>query len=287
MLNADLQDLARRWGASDVPFTHEVDAWVDAPELVLLRRHLDHAAALRTPVLLTGPNGVGKSALVGRWMRGLDNRIHLPLALTHATLSGSSVLSCLVQRLGKASGFRRETNLARIEQALGELERRSLVLVLDEAQNYSAAALEEIRLLLGLNLPERPLFSLVLIGDEYLLSALRLRHQRAMYSRLGGHFRLLPWPSARLTEYLHTALRKVGLSPTVLPPPGGEMLASASGGFPRSLQLLARAAWLAAAVAERNQIGVEHVRHAIDQMPCVPGLQSPEPFAEHEPAHVS
>jgi DNA-binding NtrC family response regulator len=86
MLNADLQDLARRWGASDVPFTHEVDAWVDAPELVLLRRHLDHAAALRTPVLLSGPNGVGKSALVGRWMRGLDNRIHLPLALTHATL---------------------------------------------------------------------------------------------------------------------------------------------------------------------------------------------------------
>jgi hypothetical protein len=97
----------------------------------------------------------------------------------------------------------------------------------------------------------------------------------------------LPWPSARLTEYLHTALRKVGLSPTVLPPPGAEMLASASGGFPRSLQLLARAAWLAAAVAERNQIGVEHVRHAIDQMPCVPGLQSPEPFAEHEPTHVS
>ncbi len=55
MLNADLQDLARRWGASDVPFTHEIDAWVDAPELVLLRRHLDHAAALRTPVLLSGP----------------------------------------------------------------------------------------------------------------------------------------------------------------------------------------------------------------------------------------
>lgn len=286
MLNADLQALARRWGASDVPFSHAVDAWVDAPELVHLRRQLDHAAALRTPILLSGPNGVGKSALVGRWMRGLETRIHLPLALTHATLSGSSVLSCLVQRLGKAPGFRRETNLARIEQALGELEHRSLVLILDEAQNYSAASLEEVRLLLGLNLPERPLFALILIGDDYLLSSLRLRHQRALFSRLGGHFRLKPWPRAQLTQYLQTSLRTVGLSPAVLPPPAAELLAAASGGFPRTLQLLARAAWLAAALAERNEISPEDVRSAIDQVPCVPGLEAPEPIAEHEPAHA-
>ena len=284
MLNADLQSLARRWGASDVPFSHAVDAWVDAPELVHLRRQLDHAAALRTPMLLSGPNGVGKSALVGRWMRGLETRIHLSLALTHATLSGSSVLSCLVQRLGKAPGFRRETNLARIEQALGELEHRSLVLILDEAQNYSAASLEEVRLLLGLNLPERPLFALILIGDDYLLSSLRLRHQRALYSRLGGHFRLTPWPALRLAQYLTGALRAVGLSPTVLPEPAAELLAATSGGFPRSLQLLARAAWLSAAVAGRNQISVEDVRQAIDQVPCSPGLQSPALLADHEPA---
>lgn len=284
MLNADLQTLARRWGATDVPFGHDVDAWVDAPELLQLRRQLDHAAALRTPVLLSGPNGVGKSALVGRWMRALDTRIHLPLALTHATLSGSSILSCLVQRLGKAPGFRREANLARIDEALGELEHRSMVLILDEAQNYPAPTLEEIRLLLGLNLPERPLFALILIGDDYLLSSLRLRHQRALYSRLGGHFRLTPWPALRLAEYLTNALRAVGLSPTVLPAPAAELLAAASGGFPRSLQLLARAAWLSAAVAGRNQIGVEDIRHAIDQVPCSPGLQTPAPLANHEPA---
>lgn len=68
--------------------------------------------------------------------------------------------------------------------SLGELERRIPVLVLDEAQNYSHSAFEEVRLLLGLNLPEAPAFALVLIGDEYLLSSLKLRHHRALYSRL-------------------------------------------------------------------------------------------------------
>ena len=279
-INADLQSLARQWGASAIPF--EQTTWLDTPELLRLRRHLDHAAALRTPVLLCGPNGVGKSAFVGQWMRALDTRIHLPLALTHATLSGSSLLACLIQRLGKAPSFRREGNLHRLEEALRELDRCRLVLILDDAQNFSPTALEEIRLLLGLNLPEQPLFTLMLLGDDYLLGTLRLRHQRALYSRLGAHHRVEPWTQARRLEYLESALRQVGLSATVLPPPAAEMLAAASGGLPRSLQLLARAAWLAAATSGRQQFLSEDVQRAIAEVPCVPGLHTPE--THHEPA---
>ena len=228
------------------------------------------------PKNIRKPNGVGKSAVVGQWMRGLDPRLYLPLALTHASLSGSSLLAWLVQRLGKAPSFRREGNLQRLETTLRELERRSLVLILDDAQNYSPSALEEIRLLLGLNLPEQPLFSLLLIGDDYLLGTLRLRHQRALYSRLGGHHRVQPWPQSRCLEYLEGALRAVGLSAAVLPANAGEMLAAASGGLPRSLQLLARAAWLAAATSERQQILTEDVQSALDQVPFVPGLHTPD-----------
>lgn len=274
MINPDLQSLARQWGASAVPF--DQTTWLDTPELLRLRRHLDHAAALRTPLLLCGPNGVGKSAVIGHWMRALDTRVHLPLALTHATLSGCGLLAWLVQRLGKASSFRREGNLQRLETALRELERRSLVLILDDTQNYSPSALEEIRLLLGLNLPEQPLFTLMLIGDDYLLSMLRLRHQRSLYSRLGAHHRVEPWSQSRCVEYLEGAFRAVGLSPTVLPSAAGEMLAAASAGLPRSLQLLARAAWLAAATSGRQQILTEDVQRALEQVPCVPGLNTPD-----------
>lgn len=46
-------------------------------------------------MLLSGPNGVGKSALVGRWMRSLEERVFAPVALTQATLSGSGILGSL------------------------------------------------------------------------------------------------------------------------------------------------------------------------------------------------
>jgi hypothetical protein len=72
-------------------------------------------------MLLAGPNDVGKSALVGRWLAGLDRRRFCPLLLTHASLSGCGLLSALVGQLGRRAAFQREANLAVLEAALAEL----------------------------------------------------------------------------------------------------------------------------------------------------------------------
>jgi type II secretory pathway predicted ATPase ExeA len=223
-------------------------------------------------MLLSGPNGVGKSALVGRWMRGLDQRRFCPVTLTQATLSGTAILSALAAKLGKTGSHFRQVNLRLIEEALGELTPRILVVILDEAQNYSQPSLEEVRLLLGLNLPEQPTFALILIGDEYLLASLKLRNQRALYSRLGCQLSLAPWTPAQCAQYLSTGLSAVGLSSAVIEPAAVELLASASAGLPRSLCLLARAAWIAAATDQAQKITAAHVNQALEQVPCVPGL---------------
>jgi len=146
-------------------------------------------------------------------MRSLDERLFHPLCLTQATLSGSGILGSLAAKLGKACSFRRERNLQLIEQALEELERRILVVVLDEAQNYAHSSLEEVRLLLGLNLPDQPAFALVLIGDEYLLSSFKLRNHRALYSRLACQVALPAWNGSQCAQYLSHALVTAGLSP--------------------------------------------------------------------------
>jgi type II secretory pathway predicted ATPase ExeA len=217
---------------------------------------------------------VGKSALVGRWMRSLDERLFHPVCLTQATLSGSGILGSLATKLGKPCSFRRERNLQLIEQALEELERCILVLVLDEAQNYAHSSLEEVRLLLGLNLPEQPAFALILIGDEYLLSSLTLRNHRALYSRLACQVSLPAWNGSQCAQYLASALVAAGLSAQVLEAPAGELLSSASRGLPRSLNLLARAAWISAATQGAQKITAAHVQSALETVPCVPALHS-------------
>ena len=130
-------------------------------------------------MLLSGPNGVGKSHLVSHWKDGLDLRLYHPIAITQASLSHAGLLSYITRKLGKPSG-NRSTNLIHLEEALSELGETTAVIILDEAQNYSHAALEEIRLLLGLDLTRRSAFSLILIGDDYLLGHLRLRSHRAL-----------------------------------------------------------------------------------------------------------
>jgi type II secretory pathway predicted ATPase ExeA len=205
-------------------------------------------------------------------MRSLDERLFHPLCLTQATLSGSGILGSLATKLGKPASFRRERNLQLIEEALAELDRRILVVVLDEAQNYTHSTLEEVRLLLGLNLPQAPAFALVLIGDEYLLSGLKLRNHRALYSRLACQVSLPAWTATQCSQYLSAALQAAGLSPQVLEPAASELLAATSGGLPRSLNLLARAAWILAATSGAQKITLTHVQAAMETVPCLPGL---------------
>jgi type II secretory pathway predicted ATPase ExeA len=270
---AQLSLLARQWGATAVPFgLVNASDWLETAGAQQALTCLSQTAALRSVLLLSGPNGVGKSALVGRWMRSLDNRLFCPVCLTQATLSGTAILTALATKLGKPASCQRQRNLQLLEEALQELERRILVVILDEAQNYSQPSLEEVRLLLGLNLPEQPAFALVLIGDEYLLASLKLRNQRALYSRLACQVSLSPWTPAQCAQYLGAGLSAVGLSASAIEPTAIELLSSASAGLPRSLCLLARAAWIAAATEQAQKITAVHVQAAFQQVPCAPGL---------------
>lgn len=271
--NLELSLLARQWGATTVPFGEpSAQAWLETPQGQRALALLDQTATLRSVLLLAGPNGVGKSALVGRWLVGLDRRLFCPLLLTHASLSGCGLLSTLAARLGQRAAFRREINLALIEAAVAELGKVVPLIVLDEAQGFSYGSLEEVRLLLGLNLADPPAFGLVLIGDEYLLGTLRLRQHRSLFSRIACQVSLGPWTAPLASQYVEQSFAAVGINRPAIEPAALNLLTSASSGLPRSLCLLARAAWIAAASAGAQTIQPPHVQAAIDQVPGAAGL---------------
>jgi type II secretory pathway predicted ATPase ExeA len=236
---------------------------------------LDQTATLRSVMLLAGPNGAGKSALIGRWLQRLDRRLFCPLLVTHASLSGCGLLSALAAKLGKRAAFRREANLALIEAALAELGKVVPLIVLDEAQSFGYGSLEEVRLLLGLNLADPPAFALVLIGDEYLLSTLRLRQHRSLFSRIACHWSLGPWTAPLVSQYVQQSLAAVGITRPAIEPAALNLLTSASSGLARSLCLLCRAAWIEAASAGAQTIEPPHVQAAIEHVPGAAGLVPP------------
>jgi hypothetical protein len=92
---------------------------------------LNQSAALRSLMLLSGENGVGKSALAGRWLRSLEPKAYFPVCITQASLSGIGLLALLLQKLGKAPKHQRSASLKLLEEAFGELGRIIPVLLLD------------------------------------------------------------------------------------------------------------------------------------------------------------
>ena len=228
-----LAQAAHAWGAQGVPFS-------DQPKAELFRTAsleratalLNQSAALRSVMLLSGENGAGKSALAGRWLRSLEPKVYFPVCITQASLTGIGVLALFLQKLGKTPKYQRSTNLNLLEEAFAELGRVIPVLLLDEAQNYNTSALEEVRMLLGLNLPEQPAFALILVGDQYLLSALRLRSHRALYSRIAAHVCIEGLKPSELEPYLEHQLRQVAIERPCFEAAALELLASASEGIP-------------------------------------------------------
>lgn len=264
----DPQELLHHWGARALPFAEGIEGEPFLTETMQEALDLLHqTAALRSVMLLSGLNGVGKSALVGWWLRGLEPKRFCPLVITHATLSGSGLLWSIAQRLGQEPSVYRTENLHRIETALATLGGRIPVLVLDEAQHYGPLALEEVRLLLGLNLPQHPLFALVLLGDAYLLDTLRLQSRRALFSRIAVSYALAPLSPGQTRAYLQHRLEQAGINRPLFEEPALDLLATASDGIARTLNLLAARAWIEATRQRVQTIGPAHVQLALRRVP--------------------
>jgi len=263
-----MSDYLHHWGAKAVPF-NDTDASKPfiTPAIEQACELLNQTAALRSFMLLSGDNGVGKSSLVARWISQLDAKLYHPLAITFATLSGSGVLSTLLLKLGAQVRFQKSYKLAQIEEALNRFGKIIPVLVLDEAQLLCPEALEEVRLLLGLNLPTQPLFALVLVGDNYLLDTLRLHNRRALYSRIAVANQLPALTPVQAEAYLKHQFAQVGLARSCFEDPALQLIIAAAEGIPRTLNLLARAAWLEASRNKTDMITADHLRTAMNLVP--------------------
>jgi general secretion pathway protein A len=278
----------RAWGLRRPPFasddkTSELFACASHREAISL---LDTTAALRGVMTLTGSPGAGKSTLLKSWLAGLEPKRFLPLLITQSSLSATGVLEVLLAKQGERARFKRSTNLLLLEKHLGDLEPVTLVLVLDDAQNYPGPALEELRLLFGLGDRPRSAFALIMPGDDYLLGSLRLSVQPALFTRISAATSLAVLPGESIAAYLDWHVSRAGLDRDIFAPAAVDLLAEASEGNPRTLGLLAQAAWLAAARQNTFTIDADHVHTALRQVSAAGSVNpaSLRPFGSAEPA---
>ena len=261
------RQLKSLWGATGMPFGKSVRAPFRWPGFDRAGGRLHQAIALRSSGVLTGPNGAGKSHLLSHCLSQLPDKQYALIHLHHTSLTGIDILRCLCHRLGQKPRFRRSDTIELIGQSWQKLEGRFPLLVVDEAQNLAAPALEEIRLLGCAHLDAHPLFGLILAGDDDLLPRLQLGVNRSLLTRLGFCIALEALAPREAADYIRSRLREVSMSEDAIEPAACQLLWQAGDGAPRTINLLARQAIQNAAEEHSAMIGPAYIQQAIELLP--------------------
>ncbi len=138
-------------------------------------------------VLLTGEVGTGKTTLLNKLLDWLHERQAATAFIFNTQLSVSDLFDCLTADFGILPASRTKGEmLLRLNRWL--LERHQVgqlaVLVVDEAQNLSPQALEEIRLLTNLETSSEKLLQIVLSGQPELEEKLGHPQLRQLRQRI-------------------------------------------------------------------------------------------------------
>jgi type II secretory pathway predicted ATPase ExeA len=144
-------------------------------------------------------------------------------------------------------------------------ENKRVVLFVEEAQGMPLATLEEIRLLSNLETRHDKLLQIVLFGQPELDVNLGQPHIRQLRERITHSFALAPLNAAEIREYLMFRLRAAGYrGPDLFDAATVRLIARASRGLTRRVNIVADKALLAAFAANTHTIAAKHVRAAID-----------------------
>jgi general secretion pathway protein A len=255
------------WGASRWPGMADGEVVLSHPSWQEAYRRLDQLVSVRASGVLHGPNGVGKSTLLHRWSERLSQKQYRFLRMAHGSLAHSDLLRHLVSLAGKAPLYRKGDNVMLLSALWPEWAPAWPIIIVEEAQDLSIAAMEELRLLTCARADATPPFSLILCGDEDLMGRLELNVNRPLVSRLGFCLRLDPWPTEAFHDYLNRRLAEVGIHSSPFEPAAETLLLQSAQGIPRTLNALLQRSMEQAALANRRVVTSADVQIALDALP--------------------
>lgn len=268
------------YGLAEPPFSITPD-----PRFVFLsERHRDALAHLLYGigqgggggfVQLTGEVGTGKTTLSRLLLEQLPENTRVALVL-NPRVTAIELLETICEELrleidgahggkplrGSAKGLVDALNAYLLDAYAQGLR---VVLIVDEAQNLSVDALEQVRLLTNLETDTQKLLQIVLLGQPELRTKLARDDLRQLAQRITARFHLTPLDAGESAEYLRHRFRVAGGARFPFDATALRELQARSGGVPRLLNVIAERSLLAGYARDAASIDQGLVAQAADE----------------------
>ncbi len=261
------------FGFSEKPF----DVTPDPRFLFLTPGHREALASLiygiherRGFIAIVGEVGTGKTTLLNSVLRQIEKEVELRVGVIFNTdLDFNSMLAMALvdlkiakpgERLSKANLLHRLNEFAVRQLSRGG----NVVLMVDEAQNLDASAMENLRLLSNLETYRTKLIQIVLSGQPELDIKLSKPGLRQLNQRISLKRYITPLREKETYDYIQHRLTIAGYSgPTLFDTPGQELIWEYSKGVPRKINILCDNALLIGYGLQQKTIEATMIEEAI------------------------
>jgi general secretion pathway protein A len=225
---------------------------------------LNYLADHGTLGLLLGTSGVGKSALLKRFLSSLSGRCET--VYCHLTqLSSAGLLKTVATGLGETPRRGKERLYEQIMDRAMRAE-GSLLLVFDEAHLLSSEALTDLRLLISSALDVGPPLKILLAGQESLRATLRRAQHADLLNRVTVRFHLRPLSKDQTVRYIDFQLKQAGGDTQIFDDSVKQAIHDFTGGLPRAINNLATACLIQAAATGVVRVDDDLFQHAAGEL---------------------
>jgi putative secretion ATPase (PEP-CTERM system associated) len=221
-------------------------------------------------IVITGEIGAGKTTIVRSLLEQLDREKVVAVQLVSTQLDADDMLRAVGAAFGiPVKSVDKAMLLASLEAFLCQLavEKKRALLIVDEAQNLTPRAVEELRMLSNFQLGDQALLQSFLIGQPELRAMMQGQQMQQLRQRVIASYHLGPLDKGETRGYIEHRLKHVDWKDDPqFDPACFDLIHTLTGGIPRRINTLCNRLLLAAFLAERHVLetaDVQAIAHEI------------------------
>ncbi len=209
-------------------------------------------------IVITGDIGAGKTTIVRSLLEQLDSSKVVAVQIVSTQLEADDMLRAVGAAFGlPVRSVDKAILLASLEAFLCQLavDKKRALLIVDEAQNLAAGAIEELRMLSNFQLGDQALLQSFLVGQPELRGMMQSPQMQQLRQRVIASYHLGPLDKSEVQGYVEHRLKHVGWKDDPrFDPACFELIHLLTGGIPRRINTLCNRLMLAAFLGERHAI---------------------------------